>query len=627
MIQLNNLSLSFGEQVVFDSITSIIMPHQKIGLVGRNGSGKTTLLKAIAGRQYLDDGHISMPSTFDCAFLPQDVVLNSSKSIINETLEAFRELGGLLDELEILEQKVESNCASCVQLERYAHIHHQLYEVDLETKRVQAEQMLEGLGFQKSQFELPVEQLSVGWKMRLVLAKLLLKNSDFYLFDEPTNHLDLFAKDWFVKFLKNAPYGYVLVSHDEYFLNAACDYIFEISHGSLTSYTGCYNEYTKQKEIDSELKEKRYAEQQKYIKKQQATIDRFRAKASKASMAQSMAKQLEKIEKIECEHDQKTVAINLPSVERAGKVVLDVQNLSFSFGTKKIFENTTCKIMRGHKVAIVAPNGMGKSTLLNVLMGKYAQQSGEFSFGHNVQPAFFEQDQNRSLSLNNRVLEEVEDSCETSQARARVRTLLGAFLFSGDDVDKKIDVLSGGEKNRVAMVKILLKNANFLILDEPTNHLDIVSKRILCETLKKFNGTILFVSHDRIFLNDLATDIIELTPSSLFCYSGNYDEYLYHKDHLNGSQGSDKKVVKDTRNKGKENSKQSCYALRKEIASIEGKIKKLEVKIDSLSRQFSSLSYGTSEYNGIAQQLKESQETLKEAGLRWEELMTLLEQD
>jgi len=626
MIQLNNLLLSFGQQTIFDDVSDVIMPHQKIGLVGRNGSGKTTLLKAIAGDQHLDDGNVHMPASFNCAFMPQDVVLTSNKSIINESLGAFPELGKLLEELSELEQAIENKQADNQAMERYAALHHHLYEHDYESKRAQATQMLIDLGFKQEQLDHSVAQLSVGWKMRLVLAKLLLQKADFYLFDEPTNHLDLFAKEWFLGFLKSAPFGFILVSHDEYFLNTSCDYIFEISQGNLTAYRGCYKDYIKQKEADSIILEKKYAEQQKFIKKQQAVIDRFRAKASKASMVQSMVKQLGKIEKIELEHDQKTVKFSLPSVERSGKIVLELHDLSFSFGPQKIFEHATCKIKSGHKVSIVAPNGMGKSTLLNVVMGKYSQGTGRYLLGHNVVSAFFEQDQNQSLNPGNTILEEVEAACTTAEARARARNLLGAFLFTGDDVHKKIDVLSGGEKNRVAMVKILLQNANFLVLDEPTNHLDIISKRILCDVLKHFKGTILFVSHDRTFLNDLATDIIELTPTTLYYYSGNYDSYLYHKKHL--SDSSQKREQESRAPSGpstKKASSKSSYTLRKEIGSIEGKIKKLEEKISSLSEQFASLSYGTPEYDAANAKLNECQVALKKAYARWEELMSKLE--
>jgi len=629
MIQLNNLSLSFGRQAIFDDVSCSISPQQKIGLVGRNGSGKTTLLNAIVGHQHLDDGTIRMSDSFNCAFMPQDVVLVSDKTILHEVLAAFQNLSRILDEYVQLEPYIANNNADNKMLEQYASIHHQLYELDYESKRTQAEQMLVGLGFKENQFEYPVSSLSVGWKMRLVLAKLLLQRADFYLFDEPTNHLDLFAKEWFVEFLRTAPFGFILVSHDEYFLDAVCESICEISRGKLVIYQGNYQSYLIQKGAGTALLEKKYEEQQKFIKKQKETIERFRAKATKASMVQSMIKSLKKVEKIELEQKQKTVGFSLPDVQRAGQVVLDVKDLGFSFESKKIFENVNFQILRGHKIAIIAPNGMGKSTLLNVIMGRYDQEGGTISLGHNVKPVLFKQDQNQSLNPDNTILEEVELVCEKVEARARARNLLGAFLFSGDNVYKKIDVLSGGEKNRVAMVKVLLQDANFLILDEPTNHLDIVSKNILCGMLSVFKGTILFVSHDRTFLNGLATNILELTPTNMYSYSGNYDAYLYHKKNLPGVQSGTQRE-KELRSKSSKtpnkNALKKTNELHKQIQKIEQTIKLLEKKRASVTEQFATLSYDMQGYEQAIITLGENEDELKKQHALWEELMIQLEE-
>lgn len=628
MIQLDDICLSFGNQVIFDHISYSFEESQKIGLVGRNGSGKSTLLNVIGGTQPLDSGQVRMPKSCKIAFMPQDVVLISDKSILHEAMNAFSELEHIINRFIDIEKHVHRNMADPNVLEQYAHVHHELYELGYESKQAEAKQLLAGLGFTQESFDQPVSSLSVGWKMRLVLAKLLLQKADFYLFDEPTNHLDLAAKDWFVEFLCDASFGFILVSHDKYFLDTVVTQICEISRGTLTSFTGNYDAYLIQKQASIAMLEKKHAEQQKYIKKQTATIERFKAKASKASMAQSMIKALEKIDIIELESDQKAVRVNLAHTQPTGKIVLDVHNLSFAFDSKKIFEQATFEIPKGHKVALVAANGMGKTTLLNVIMGKYRPNSGTISFGYHVTTAFFEQDQNKSLNHNNTIIDEAESICKTAEDRARVRGLLGAFLFSGEDVYKKISVLSGGEKNRVAMVKILLQNANFLILDEPTNHLDIISKDILLDALTQFDGTILFVSHDRTFLNSLATDILELTPSRMYHYSGNYEAYLYHKKHLETQQLAEKKQQKiDQQQISTTQAKQThkeLYAQRKQVQQLESSISKLEKDLVYLTARFANLTYGTPSYNDAMKKLNELEANLKEQYARWEELLNII---
>jgi len=624
MIKLENISLSFGDQVVFDDISWNISPTQKVGLVGRNGSGKTTLLKVIADQQHVDSGRVCIPKSFKIAFMPQDVVLISEKTILDESLTAFEKIEPILDELKKIEVSIAEGQKSNEIMEQYAHLHQELHELEYEAKCAEAKKILSGLGFKEAQFGMKVSQLSVGWKMRLVLAKLLLQKADFYLFDEPTNHLDLIAKDWFAQFLQDASFGFVLVSHDKYFLDTVCEYICDISLGKLTMYTGNYSKYLVQKEANMAMLEKKYEEQQKFLKKKMATIDRFRYKASKAKMAQSMLRSLEKVDKIELDHKQKVVQFSLPPTKPSGKIVLTAKNLGFSFGNKEIFDHASFQVKRGHKVAIVAPNGTGKTTLLNIIMGKYKPQNGEFTFGHNVKPALFEQDQNRSLNLHNTILEEVEDACPNEAARLRVRNLLGAFLFSGDDVNKRISVLSGGEKNRVAMVKVLLQNANFLILDEPTNHLDIESKNVLLDVLKKFDGTILFVSHDRSFLNDLATDILDLTPHNTFNYEGNYDDFLYYKQNI--SDGAGKKQEKAQKQKKEhKGDKNQLYSQQKQLKRTEAAIERVEKKIKDLMRTFENLQYGTEKYNQATEKLQKLQSDLREKQGIWENLMMELE--
>ena len=629
MIQLDDICLAYGDQIIFDHITCSFKEDQKIGLVGRNGSGKSTLLNVIGNSQQLDAGQIRMPKSCKIAYMPQDVVLISGKTILQETIDAFHELRKILHELNTIEHMVQNETANNQIIERYTQLYHDLHEAAYENKLAQAKEMLINLGFKQQQFDMPVSSLSVGWKMRLILAKLLLQQADFYLFDEPTNHLDLIAKDWFARFLSDATFGYILVSHDKYFLDTVCEEICELSRGALTCYTGNYDEYLLQKQAATELLEKKYLEQQKYIKKQTATIERFRAKATKASMAQSMIKALDKIKLIELESDQKTVRVSLPPVKPAGKIVLEVRNLSFSFDSKKIFEHASFEIQRGHKIALIAANGTGKSTLLNVIMNKYKAHSGTVTFGYHVTPAFFEQDQNKSLNPHNSIIDEVESICQTAEDRARVRGLLGAFLFSGDDVNKKIEVLSGGEKNRVAMVKILLQHANFLLLDEPTNHLDLVSKEILLDALQQFDGTLLFVSHDRTFLNELATDILELTAERTYNYAGNYDAYLYHKKQLDSSPlpSTQNQPVKHSNNKTElpNNISKDIHAKRKRIQQLESSINKLEKELATITEAFATLIYATPDYTHTVKKMETLKQTIKEQYSAWEELLQSIE--
>ncbi len=630
MFIVKNLSLNFGQCAIFDNISFTVNSNQRIGLVGRNGSGKTTLLKIIAGQQEYDSGQINIQGDKKVAYLPQNVILLSEKTIFREALNIYKimlgNLGDLVEEYNSLEKKLDDS--SVEDLERYSLLQINLQELEFEKKITEAKNILLGLGFREQQFTDPVQTLSVGWKMRLVLAKLLLQKADFYLFDEPTNHLDLVAKDWFLDFLKRSQtlnassgFGFMLVCHDRYFLDKLCNQIYEVSLGHINIFTGNYSKYLEQKKHNQELLEKKFVEQQKFLKKERELIDRFRASATKAKMVQSRLKALDKIEMVKLEPKSQIMRFSLPKVVRTGKIVLTVKKLSKSFADKKIFKDISFEIERGEMVAIVAPNGQGKSTVLNIIMNKLKSNAGSFELGHNVKTAFFEQDQNKSLNLKNDLIKEVESACKTSEQRQRVRGLLGAFLFSGDDVDKRVSVLSGGEKNRVAMIKVLLQNANFLLLDEPTNHLDIESKDVLLNVLKKYDGTVLFVSHDRDFLNNLATSIIELKEDSAYKYKGNYDSFLVQKN-------AQKEVLQDAEiieSKAKDichktKLKENDYEKRKLIRRLETKISKQEVELELLTKKFESLEYGSKDYDQTLYILNKLEKELNKNLALWEEL-------
>lgn len=617
MIQAHNISLSFGNQPVFDHLSFIIDQHDRIGLVGRNGSGKTTLLKAIIDPSILEEGSITILNKKKIAYMPQEVVLNSPLSVLDETLTAFEQLRTLQDEAHAIEKQLDHDSNPDL-LERYAIIQEQLADFNADSLRADAKKMLTGLGFSLAQLDQPVDILSVGWKMRIVLAKLLLKNADFYLFDEPTNHLDLMAKEWFLDFLKASDFGFIIICHERYFLDELCDKIFELGWGKGTWYSGNYTDYVGQKEHAAALLEAAYAQQQKEIKRKQETIDRFRASASKGTMAKSMEKALEKIERIVLPPSIKNVRFNFPPVVQSGKSVIKVENVSQKFGDKVIFKNVSFEVERGKKIALIAPNGVGKTTLFNVIAGILPVQHGSVTFGYNVTCAIFAQDQNKALDMKKTVIDNIKDLCPKATEQ-KVRTFLGSFLFSREDVLKKVGVLSGGEKNRVGMVNVLLQNTNLLLLDEPTNHLDIPSKEILLRALQEFEGTLLFVSHDRDFINDLATDIIELTPNGAHYYHGNYASYLYQKkDEIAAARAA---APQDgTRKDAASEQKDEEVARVRQVKQLEGKIAKLEQKIEAMHASFADIEYGTPEFDEADKKLMQLQKELKETERAWEQL-------
>lgn len=617
MIQAQSIQLSFGTRVLFDSISFDVNENQKIGLIGANGSGKSTLLEVLVGIQPLDDGTISIPRGKKVAYLAQEVVLASQLSIIDEVMTAFEQINKLKMELELLEAQLAQEQE--IDLERYAELHEQLAESEPDAMKAEAKKMLLGLGFKDSDFDRPVAELSEGWRMRIVLAKLLLQKADFYLFDEPTNHLDIFAKDWFLDFLKSAPFGFMLVCHERYFLDAVCKQIFELERGKCTIYQGNYSKYLVQKERDLEILHSQYQLQQKEIKHKEEIINKFRASASRAKQAQSMLKQLDKLERIEIPPGPKSINFSFPPIARSGSIVLNVENVSQAFDGKELFKNVNFEIERGQKVALVASNGVGKSTLLNIIMKKLPLQHGKITFGSNVTYTLFDQDQNKALDQKKSIIDNIEGHCPPGVTTATIRALLGAFLFTGEDVYKKIEVLSGGEKNRVGMVRVLLQRTNLLLLDEPTNHLDLDAKRILLEALRNYEGTILFVSHDRSFLNDLATRVIELTPNGVISFVGNYDEFLYYKNQLNQPAITSKATIPAKKNDQKPET--NDFEKAKKIAALERKIQQLDKKIKDQEVAFADLRYGTNEFKKADEALKALQAEHKQAMQEWESLL------
>lgn len=619
MILLNNICLSFGQRVLFDHINLTLSNEDKIGLVGKNGAGKSTLLKAIAGLERVD-GAISIDKETTVAYMPQDIVLNSTKTVYEESFSVFQKYIDIEERIAHLEQLLAESPDDAEKLiEEYCELQNNLASFDKATAISQTQEILSGLGFSEKRKEQPVDTLSVGWKMRVVLAKLLLQNADFYLFDEPTNHLDLVTKEWFLEFLKNGTFGYLLITHDRHFLENGCNKIFEIERGNGVLYHGNYTTYIKQKEERTAVLESAYERQQRDIKHKTEIIERFKGKASKASMAQSMIKKLDKMEKIELPPEPPKIHVNFPPLQQSGKVVLTVTHVSQTFDDIPLFKNASCEIKRGEKVALIAPNGCGKTTLFNIIAGNLPIQSGSVEFGYNVKTAFFEQDQAKVLNPRNTIFEEIQQSCP-DVADGTIRAFLGSFLFRGDDVFKKTGVLSGGEKNRVAMVKVLLQNANFLLLDEPTNHLDIPSQDVLLDALKRYQGTILIVSHDHAFIQSLADHILELNPEGLYSFPGTYQEYLDHKKTIEEKHISTQTKKNHHQSLTEKNSSQNPEDIKKYSKKLESLIAKKELELSKINMSFADLEYGTSGYDKAIKMSTALKKEIDELTREWESL-------
>lgn len=596
MIQIKDFNLAFGSQIIFDDVCQTINEYDRIGLVGRNGSGKSTLLKAISNPKMLDSGTVSIAKGKTFAYLPQEVVMNSDKSVIDEAFSTFTEIIALQKIIADGDVKIADNQATPEMLDQYSNATQKLAELDPESALAESEEILSGLGFSAEQMKQPVSSLSTGWQMRLVLAKLLLQKADFYLFDEPTNHLDLFAKEWFLGFLQNAPFGFMLVCHERYFLDELCEEIIAMDRGQATRYVGNFSHYEKQYQEDLERLIAARNQQQKDIARKKETAERFRASATKAKMAQKLLREVEATEMIELPPAPSNVRFTFPEPPRSGRITLEVKNVSHSFGPKELFRNVNFEIERGKKVALVAPNGVGKTTLFNLIVNNIKLQHGDIDFGHNVKYAIFAQDQNKALAQNLSILDNAERACKEKTTH-EIRNLLGAFLFPGKAVEKTIGVLSGGEKNRVAMAITLLQNANLLLLDEPTNHLDITSKEILLRALQQYQGTILFVSHDRDFINDLATDVIELNTTGAHWYHGNYDAFVELKAQ---SAHRHTPAPDGTATSGKESSASAQeHEKRKLINKHERTIEKLEKELEQLYQKFEDIEYGSPEFDQL----------------------------
>ena len=537
MIQLSGAGKRYGHKLLFENADWLITPESRIGLVGANGTGKSTVMKILAGSETLDYGSISRAKGISTGYLPQDGLTMTGRTVFAECLSVFDDLHDMEKEMEALTRSMSelehespeySNVA-----DRYQQLEHEFVARDGYTLEMQVGQVLTGLGFRREDWTRPTEEFSGGWQMRIALAKLLLQKPNLLLLDEPTNHLDLEARNWLEEYLTTYPFAYVIISHDRYFLDITVKRIVEIWNKQMHFYAGNYDQYLAGKTARKEQLESAYKTQRDRIEQLEVFINRFRYTATKAKQVQSRIKELEKMERIEIPEEEKTVHFTFPQPKPSGRIVAEFANVAKSYGEHgvnehKVFEKVSFMIERGERIALVGVNGAGKSTLIKLLARQEKLTAGEYKLGHEVHLDYFAQDQYKELDPEARILDDLGELSGAS-TQTELRSLLGCFLFSGDDVFKRIGVLSGGERNRYALLKMLLHPANFLLLDEPTNHLDLRAKDVLLEALMKYTGTVVFVSHDRYFIDKLATRVFEIGDGKVEIYPGNYEDYLWRK--------------------------------------------------------------------------------------------------
>jgi ATP-binding cassette subfamily F protein 3 len=532
MIQLSGAGKRYGHKLLFEDTDWLITPESRIGLVGANGTGKSTVMKILAGFESLDYGSISRAKGISAGYLPQDGLTLSGRSIFAECMSVFAGLHAMEKEMESLTHSMSeldhTSAPYADVADRYQKLEHEFRARDGYTLEAEVGKVLTGLGFHRDDWTRLTDEFSGGWQMRIALAKLLLQKPNLLLLDEPTNHLDLEARNWLEEYLTSYPYAYVLISHDRYFLDVTVKRIVEIWNKQVHSHVGNYDQYLAAKTMRKEQLEAAYKTQRERIEQLEVFINRFRYTATKAKQVQSRIKELEKGERIQIPDEEKTVHFSFPQPKPSGRIVAEFSGVAKSYGNHRVFEKVNFMIERGDRVALVGVNGAGKSTLIKLLASTEPLTAGEFKLGHNVQPDYFAQDQYKELDPEARILDDLGE-LSPSSTQTQLRSLLGCFLFSGDDVFKRIGVLSGGERNRYALLKMLLHPANFLLLDEPTNHLDMRAKDVLLEALEKYTGTVVFVSHDRYFIDKLATRVFEIGDGNVEIYPGNYEDYLWRK--------------------------------------------------------------------------------------------------
>lgn len=635
MINVYNLSVSFQGDYLFENITFLLKEGDRVGLVGKNGAGKSTLLRILSGEQEYDEGQIATDKEVSIGFLKQDIDFDKGRTVLEESYEAFTVIKELERRLEVINTQLaertdyesDSYHQLMIALNDIQHQYeiHGGYNYQGETERI-----LQGLGFNREDFDKQTDTFSGGWRMRIELAKLLLQNNDVLLLDEPTNHLDIESILWLEDFLKTYPGAVVIVSHDRMFLDNVTNRTIEISLGKIYDYNKFYSEYLVMRQ---ELREQQLAaqkNQQKQIEQTEKLIDKFRAKASKASMAQSLIKKLDRIDRIEVDEDDNSVmAIQFPVSIVPGKVVVEAEEISKSYGNKEVLKNINLLVERESKIAFVGQNGQGKSTLAKIIVGEISHE-GKLQLGHNVQIGYFAQNQSDYLDGSKTVLDTMIDAANESN-RSRVRDILGAFLFRGDDVEKYVRVLSGGERNRLALAKLLLQPFNVLVMDEPTNHLDIQSKNVLKEALRNFEGTLILVSHDRDFLQGLTSKVYEFKDHKIREYLGDIEFFLEQRNLLNLRE-AEKKTKKISSSEKKTSSGREDFETQKQIKSLKNRLSNVEKSISKIEKQLEDADAAlANDYDKTAstpdffENYEKKKNKLREYMTEWEDLFEKIE--
>ena len=592
MIDLLNISVQFGGKYLFRNFNCKINSNDRICLVGANGSGKTTLLKIISGEINPESGTIQKQKRLNIGYLPQDNIVHKGKSLIEEANSALTNIITLKEKEQYLIQQINNSNITDEELEEFVYqlgdIHNRLEDLDYYSSSSRVEKILKGLGFSEDDFEKMTDTFSLGWQMRIALAKILISQNDLLLLDEPTNHLDLDSLQWLINFLNSSKYALIIVSHDKHFVNSVTSKTLEIFQNKISFFKGNYEAYLKFKEERNHLLEYQYEIQQRKIKDTQKFIVRFRYKATKAKQVQSRIKQLEKIELVELPSDKNEIRIKFPAAPPSGKINIELINVSKSFGQKALFKNLNLTISRQDKIAFVGPNGAGKTTLSKIIAGLIPFDSGERKVGYNTFISYYAQDVAEQLNPELDIIETL-DGISEELTIGGLRALLGSFLFSGEDVFKNVGVLSGGEKSRVALAKILLTKSNLIILDEPTNHLDISSKEVLQKALIDFDGSIVLISHDIDFIKPIVNKVLEVRNGNIKLFEGGIEYYLYKKsldDNLvpSSPEHQNKPNIENRKSQKRREAeiRQSIYSATKELRA---KIKNLEQKIDELERR------------------------------------------
>ncbi len=637
MLQLKNVSKQFADQHILRQVEWHLRPGDRIGLCGENGSGKTTLLRLLAGHEQVDSGEILLAKGTTIGYLPQDGLIHAGKGLFSEVRSAMTELLHLEAELKNLESNMGKR-DSQEELEHYAELQERFRQLGGYTLDAEIGQVLSGLGFCEEDLEKTCDHFSGGWQMRIALAKLLLQKPTLLLLDEPTNHLDLPARDWLEDYLARYPHTVILVSHDRFFLDQVVNRIVEIWHGTLTDYSGNYSRYRSARaERLAALREAK-RRQDEEIAKTEAFVAKFRYNANKAALVQSRIKQLKKIERIDVPPERKRIAFRFPPPPKGGRLALALAQVRHGYGGQTVLDHVDLTIERGDRIALVGVNGAGKSTLMRLLAGVENPWRGTREEGANLAIAYFAQDQSRTLDCKLTVLEQITRVAPFEMV-PEVRNLLGAFLFHGDDVHKRVGMLSGGERNRLALAILLLRPANLLLLDEPTNHLDLASKEVLLDAMRSYQGTLVFVSHDRYFVDALATRVVEVASGIVTAYPGNYEDFLAAKNREGDASHSefrveqlkvetenrlahDNKQIRAQMHADRKASRREQQRRQKEIEQIELQIEQIESQIGACDDAMGNPEIATDheELSALAQKRGRLQGELDKHYRRWEVL-------